>query len=688
MHRSIILFTISLYLIFTTTAFSKQHQFKHFKLSPFLEERANILASGDPEQIRNVPPIPDDDNSDLYKKIEAWLRPRYMNIGQTQADAILKQSQNYDLGTHNYQGMSWRRPMGIFMIGGNRAVSPVSNGPKKWRVNDIFTISVGAVSYLKYLKNKDLIDIPIESIGLFAGIGFQRTYRFTHYADSYVNGLKSDFRKLFMTFMYFKTKRVLDLDDDESIYKENFFGVNTGVFLKFPLWNVLSGNIGGIVGTNKTSSLKITANLGETSSDKARRLAMVLHKNSGKTVGVYADLVLDFFKLFKLTMLSFNIPLEKTLAHNLSMNIPESAIYDIESGKLKKVFKKVLKMRKFDISQFNQFISFRDYRTTINKGTNQFYISRGSYHNKTEQRIDLINSKKEENSQFFKVIGVDTKYVKTLWMTLVNNIFLNRNKLSFIKKYPKIKNWLNKMKVNLDPLTGINHRKVELEYKANFVNDDKDLVSEENSYAQATNVSLKFHKYTKVGKTKGFLFKRAKRKFISYLTSQTNVGHEIIKQIEENKIKGPAEVSLDVSVNSSGMKAFSGMLDWEVHGIVNAICRRYNNLSSFSDRKRRKEERKCIKSIDKYYKKYKNGISKNQGVNVFMLKHFLKQIQKYGGFDTYSLLFGESNVGITGSVTAKNKKGKTYKTYFGTTNNKKILSVIEREKFNKVNEIH
>ena len=110
------------------------------------------------------------------------------------------------------------------MIGGNRAVSPVSNGPKKWKVNDIFTISVGAVSYLKYLKSKDLIDIPIDSIGLFAGIGFQRTYRFTHYADSYVNGLKSDFRKLFMTFMYFKTKRVLDLDDDESIYKQNFFG--------------------------------------------------------------------------------------------------------------------------------------------------------------------------------------------------------------------------------------------------------------------------------------------------------------------------------------------------------------------------------------------------------------------------------------------------------------------------------
>ena len=84
----------------------------------------------------------------------------------------------------------------------------------------------------------------------------------------------------------------------------------------------------------------------------------------------------------------------------------------------------------------------------------------------------------------------------------------------------------------------------------------------------------------------------------------------------------------------------------------------------------------------------RNGITKNEGINVFMLKHFLKEIQKYGGFETYGLLFGESNVSISGSVVAKNKKGKTYKTYFGKSNNKKILSVIEREKYNKINEIH
>jgi len=251
------LLVLAILLIIPSLAHSKPHKFKYLKLSPLMQERMDILENGNYENVSEVPPIPDDDNSDLFNKIKSWLYPRYRSIGRTQTDAIYRQNQRYDLGTQNFQAFSWHRPMGIFVIGCNRAVAPISNGPKRWIVRDVFTVSVGAVSFLKYLKSQNLIDIPLDDIGLFAGIGFQRTYRFSHYANNYMEGLKSDFKKLFLTFLYFNPKKVLALDDKESIYQQDFFGANTGIFAKVPIWGALSAQAGFVLASNKTSSVKL-----------------------------------------------------------------------------------------------------------------------------------------------------------------------------------------------------------------------------------------------------------------------------------------------------------------------------------------------------------------------------------------------------------------------------------------------
>ena len=179
---------LSLLTIITTNSYSSNLNLTTsvIKLKGELKDRVQKIESG--ESIAGMPDFPGEGSGSIYTKLISWLSPRYRTIGRRQTDAIFYHNQNYNLGDQNLSGIGWQRRMGIFNIGANRGIDPAPG--KKFRVSDVFTISIGAVSFLKYLKDNDHIDIDDGLIGLFAGIGFQRTYRYQHIEDSFIDAAK------------------------------------------------------------------------------------------------------------------------------------------------------------------------------------------------------------------------------------------------------------------------------------------------------------------------------------------------------------------------------------------------------------------------------------------------------------------------------------------------------------------
>ena len=199
-----------------------------FQLKGTLKERVELDAKG--VGVEGMPRFPGEGSNSIYTKLISWLSPRYRTIGRRQTDAIFYHNQNYNLGDQNLAGIAWQRPMGIFNIGANRGIDPIG---KRFKVSDVFTISVGAVSFLKYLKDNDHLDIDDGLIGLFAGIGFQRTYRYVHIEESFVDAAKSDFKKLFLAFTYLKPEKIIELEAGEKVFAEDFFGFDAGFLENF-----------------------------------------------------------------------------------------------------------------------------------------------------------------------------------------------------------------------------------------------------------------------------------------------------------------------------------------------------------------------------------------------------------------------------------------------------------------------
>ena len=145
-------------------------------------------------------------NTPLLDEIEEILTGNAEGIGKEQTDKLLK---NYDLGGGllNFSGFSWQKPMLNYDLRVNRELAPdlISD---KWIVQDSLTIFIEAATLISNLQKQALLDVAAADFGAFAGVTFKRTYHYNHFADSYKEGLTSDFSKLFLGFKKFSLKGI------------------------------------------------------------------------------------------------------------------------------------------------------------------------------------------------------------------------------------------------------------------------------------------------------------------------------------------------------------------------------------------------------------------------------------------------------------------------------------------------
>src|SRR5690606_37979031 len=70
-------------------------------------------------------PIPvDGEESTLYEEIRNHLEASHQQIGLEQVENLRRWSQQFNLGTSNFSGFSWQKPIGVVQVYVDRQVTP------------------------------------------------------------------------------------------------------------------------------------------------------------------------------------------------------------------------------------------------------------------------------------------------------------------------------------------------------------------------------------------------------------------------------------------------------------------------------------------------------------------------------------------------------------------------------------
>jgi len=667
MNRKIIFVCIVFAFPLLTNA--EMHKFKYLKLNTQLQERAIVLEYAGQTAMGKLPPLPGNEFQQLQVKILRWLSPRYRQIGVHETDNIIKQNKKFSLGSKNYRGFTWQKPMGVFVVGVNRIINPPRYRGGRFTVKDYFTISLGAVSFIKYLKRTGAIDIGMQNIGAFAGLGFQRTYKFVHYADTYMKGATADFRKLFLAFTYFTNKKILKMEENETLFKGDFFSFDAGVYAKTPNFYGTSARMAFLAGTHRMAGINIKSyGVGDNKAPNAPLLDITSTKSNGKSLGAFFDVGVDFFNLLKLTLFSFNISYDFDTTHNFTLRFRQEDKDALsKGGSLAKDFKKILKLRKANMDVMEGFLINREYRNSNSKSERHLMLYKGWLKKRDETHVQLVKNKKI--TTFFENKGKTTSYKISFWKEVANNV---------IKKFKDLP-------IKIDPLKDLSHEEVTLQYRAKRdqgIGGDGISGGDQRAFANEMQLSFSFLQEYDVTNTLGKLDKKYKGAAVEFLEGQTNLEEKIISALREDTLRGPVTIISKVQIDRDGIGFLNGLLENDVLDMITSIChKKYKNKKP---RKYKKKFKKCYNKITKSYAEYKDSFSPKRGVDVKKFKKFLRTVQKFAPVQMYLQLFGFDNVFFNGEFSAKTSKGRRFKTYF-KGGNPAVSGLIEQFKSKKDN---
>lgn len=324
MKRSTFLCMIIASSFATVVSADDSLELKHIRLRPDFKEHlqqlfpssrptVTIQAASTGAEVSSVntpsPSIGDGQDSLLYDQIHQWMDGKYQAIGDQQANQITALNQQFNAGTMNYSGFTWQKPFGTFSLFANRQIMPDYMHKGEWTVVDTMTINIDASTFLGKLNDAGVVDMNESEIAAFAGITFTRVYTSYHNAPSYNDGLRSDYTTLFLPFLSYGPKAVWKMEEGSVIKREDAWTIGAGGLIESPAWYGMSFSAGALAQTTNTSTLVVQhLRHDEVSPQRPGEALRISHASAQtKSAGVTAGLQLDFFKLLKFTLLSYDL---------------------------------------------------------------------------------------------------------------------------------------------------------------------------------------------------------------------------------------------------------------------------------------------------------------------------------------------------------------------------------------------
>jgi len=593
-------------------------------------------------------PFPNDgEESPIYEQIRRELEASHQQIGLgevTQLDMIRRQ---FNLGVDNFSGFSWQKPFGAVQVWADRQVTPNLFG-SNWLIQDTFTIDIAASTFLEKLTEAGATSMSAVDIGAFAGITFRRIYTIYHYANSYDEGLRSDFSALFLPFLRFSPNAVVRLGADEIIKQEDAWTIKAGGQVTSPPIYGVSGSIGVLAEGNFKSQLSVQSN--PASMAEKERLRVSLKQTKGAMVGVNASLQLDFFKLLKLTILSYDLQYEFSSAKEFQLSLPQSIMPTlVTSNSEGDEFKKILRgYAKVDVLE--------PYVSQLNENESSALGQRAS--------VLIWGKLSKTKTEQVRIIKDGT--VKTFYRNYAQNVkvvqnFLSRILGAVIYKIFKFPMGTKNMAYYSNEIT--------FEYEATNPQASKPSVMKVDSTEQASLVMAVSYE---AARTDRWIDRKYKNDVAWVVGSFTTLTPNYVDFIKNEQLKGPMRVTTNIRIEKAGLNYMLYSPENNVIGPIADACNSKRKNDWLNSSKRTKMLRRlqigkdsCVKKIVKSYYEFKSDLARDGKPSLALLKNVVsKFFKEANNINEIKSLFGVQNVFINGQLQATTAAGGNYSVPF------------------------
>ncbi|MDP7319824.1 MAG: hypothetical protein QF441_04410 [Bacteriovoracaceae bacterium] len=630
------------------------YEFKHFKLKGELKKKFETV-----QKSKNIRGLKTQDInsqgqvskqspniSPLINELTGILGGEYKNIGLSQTEKLIE---NHDLGggVLNFSGFTWHKPMLNYDVTANREIAP-ELFTDRWIVHDTFTIFVEAATLLSKLKQKNLLEVSKSQIGAFAGVTFTRKYHHYHFADTYLKGLKSDFSKLFLSFLKFNPQGALSISPYEVMKKTDIFTYNAGGVVRAPAGNGLELQAGVLTKTAYKNEVMLQG-LGPQDNPKPEEFLRVsIKQNKTISTGAHLSLQYDFFNLLNILLLSYDLEYEygNTSKTYLSFYNPDR--FKINHDRfMRSEFHSMIK-GKPEVNFWSDNITGHEERMKENLNSRFNFLLLGNMKKRATEQIKIIKNGVEKT--FFKNYSESIKYVQNffsrLFHSLIKRIF---NFETAIK---------NKAEINKKML--IEYEQMKELGAANVYNED--------------NFSVRLQHKFFVAETHKWYQRTYKKAALRYASRLTNIASLVRPQIKKEKLRGPITINSTLEVGSNALFFFNRL---PVKKIIEAsldICRvrNYDRKKFYNERQRRRLShrilrgpQRCAQNLLRRYFKYINYLERYNHIDLIKFKHFMGYyFSRSKSINDLTRLFGAENVFLHGDLTAKTSDGKSFQTFF------------------------
>ncbi|MEX1100030.1 MAG: hypothetical protein WEB87_06365, partial [Bacteriovoracaceae bacterium] len=487
-----------------------------------------------------------EDSSPLMQKIIEVLAGNYRQIGEEQTAPL---ALNHDMGggVLNFSGFSWHKPLANFQLYVNRQLAP-DLFSDRWIVHDTFVVGVDASTLLTNLKEEDLIDISDEGIGAFAGVSFLRKYHYYHFAGTFLEGLQADYSKLFLSFTKFNPHNVLRLPQYELIKKHDQFTFNAGGFANFPPTGGFSGRAGVLVSVAYENTVSMQALGPNDNPEEGEFLRMSVDKKVETSADAHLSLQLDFFKILKLTLLSFDLEYSygKTNATHLSFFEKDRGVIK-ESPQHKEEFKNLVKGKTDQVLEFRNNIVQLDERINQNLNSKYSFLLMGSVKKRQTEQIKVIKDGVEK--VFYKHYAESIKFIQNLWSRIFGVVVY------------KIFDWDIGVKNAAE-----SKKKLSVEFE-----DMQELG--EAKVDQPDKFSVTLTQTFQAAKTHRWWHKLYRKESQRHLSDMTNLDAKYVEMVKERSLRGPLEISSKIQILAPGLHHFNFLDENRAFKVFQNICK-------------------------------------------------------------------------------------------------------------------
>jgi hypothetical protein len=596
-------------------------------------------------------PFPTDGaESPLLEEIRHHLEGAHREIGLREVTQLDFLNRQFNLGTQNLSGFSWQKPYGVVHVFADRQVTPNLFG-SNWLIQDTFTFDIEATSFLEKTNEAGITNMSGTEIGAFAGLTFKRVYTYYHYANSYQEGLRADFSKLFLPFLKINPNSISRMNHEEIVKRQDDWTVSAGGIISTPPYYGFSFS-GGVLAQFAYQNM-VAVQHNQVQDLTAERIRLSTKSKVSASAGANLSLQLDFFKLLKLTILSADLTYEYASAKELTLGMSSPEWQDVQTqGSQLAELKSIL-------NGYGQVSHLERYVISLDEEDSSSLASRGSLliwgklaKNKTEQ-IRVI--KDNQVRTFFKSYAQNIRVVQNVFSRLFSAAIYKIFKLPMGTKNAALYN-----------------REVHLEYEATHPQASNPEIARIDHTEQ---FSFVLHQSYEASRTDRWVDQKFKNDLIWFVDMFTTLPKDYKTIIRSEQLKGPMLIETNLRIEKAGFTNLLQASENSVFHQIASVCGSkripewaQENTRTQLLRKMQIGSEKCVKTIGSDFIDFKNDYKANQlKPSLAKFKTFLtKYFKRAENLEALSSLFGSNHTFIHGQLKATTNTNSQFVTTFSS----------------------